>query len=85
MWTLVLRSTILEYSLYLIKFGTQTCSAAYQCLYWDALGQAIRQLKTYHPPEDSLPLNLLSPQLSQDKVMSTRGPRTQLHTPWGQH
>lgn len=46
MWTLVLRSTILEYSLYLIKFGTQTCSAAYQWLYWDALGQAISQMNS---------------------------------------
>lgn len=46
MRTLVLRSTILEYSFCLIKFGTQTCSPAYQCLYWDALGQAISQVKT---------------------------------------
>lgn len=46
MQTLVLRSTILEYSFCLIVFGTQTCSPAYPFLNWDALGQDISQVKT---------------------------------------
>lgn len=79
----MLANALLKSSLWLVSLSTQPCPLLPTCRhqYWDASGQA----SSWAGTQPHLPASKLRPQPPLNIALSTRGSRTQPHTPVHRH